>query len=629
MKYHIGVLDAKCLIKIDSDRWQKKSVTLHDLIEDMGKEIVRHESPEDPGLRSRLWLREDIIQVFKENKGTDKIQILIMGSYTRIEEWDGKAFKKMENLKTLIVEGHCFVGVPQHLPNSLRVLEWERYPSPSLPFGSHPEKLTILKLRKSCLTSLGLFKIEKKFLNMRVLEFNYSNYITQIPDLSGVPNLEELTFGGCGNLIKIDESVGFLDKLRILNAGGCCKLRYFPPLKLTSLEKLNLYNCRSLEKFPEILGKMENITKLDLGSTPIKELPFSIQNLTQLKGLWIEDCRVFQLPGNKICFMFPSLENLDISVEYFRKTDESSPIYDECFPALLSSLANLRLRRLSLPYHGFTFVPACITKLHSLRELCLDFCYHLLEIRWIPPNLESLDVRYCESLKYLDLTASPCLLRTLNLENCRHLEEIRGIPPTIQVLTAIHCTSLTDSSKSILLNQELHEEVGNMLLSLPGSMIPEWFEHRSTGHSHSFWFRGKFPAISACLAIRLEDVNHISLNICPKLNINGNTVNGPFEFCEKFLDGIFVRVHHIFIFDIKLEDNVDELVLLENEWNHAELSFYELELSENEWKHSEVSYDTLDDDDECFATQTGFHVFKQGSSMEDIRFTIPSKKKES
>jgi hypothetical protein len=66
MKSNIGVLIEKSLIKID--QWGCTFVTLHDLIEDMGKEIVRQESPKDPGKRSRLWFHKDIVQVLEENK---------------------------------------------------------------------------------------------------------------------------------------------------------------------------------------------------------------------------------------------------------------------------------------------------------------------------------------------------------------------------------------------------------------------------------------------------------------------------------------------------------------------------------------------------------------------------------
>jgi hypothetical protein len=62
------VLVDKSLIKIT---WGHMSctneVTLHDLIEDMGKEIVRQESIKEPGERSRLWFHQDIVHVLNKN----------------------------------------------------------------------------------------------------------------------------------------------------------------------------------------------------------------------------------------------------------------------------------------------------------------------------------------------------------------------------------------------------------------------------------------------------------------------------------------------------------------------------------------------------------------------------------
>jgi hypothetical protein len=63
IKNHINVLVEKSLIKIS----ESGNVTLHDLVEDMGKDIVRQESP-NPGERSRLWAYEDINEVLEENK---------------------------------------------------------------------------------------------------------------------------------------------------------------------------------------------------------------------------------------------------------------------------------------------------------------------------------------------------------------------------------------------------------------------------------------------------------------------------------------------------------------------------------------------------------------------------------
>ncbi|KAE8669362.1 hypothetical protein F3Y22_tig00112249pilonHSYRG00359 [Hibiscus syriacus] len=53
----------KCLIEVDSNG----VICMHDMLEEMGKDIVRRES-KDPGERSRLWSLKDMIQVLKYNK---------------------------------------------------------------------------------------------------------------------------------------------------------------------------------------------------------------------------------------------------------------------------------------------------------------------------------------------------------------------------------------------------------------------------------------------------------------------------------------------------------------------------------------------------------------------------------
>ena len=57
----IEVLIDKHLITISGGK-----LMMHDLLEDMGREIVRLESRE-PGSRSRLWDCEDVLHVLKYN----------------------------------------------------------------------------------------------------------------------------------------------------------------------------------------------------------------------------------------------------------------------------------------------------------------------------------------------------------------------------------------------------------------------------------------------------------------------------------------------------------------------------------------------------------------------------------
>ena len=66
--FNIVVLMDKSLITISSGR-----LRMHDLLQKMGQEIVRHESPEEPGRRSRLWHCDDIVHVLQENTVSELI----------------------------------------------------------------------------------------------------------------------------------------------------------------------------------------------------------------------------------------------------------------------------------------------------------------------------------------------------------------------------------------------------------------------------------------------------------------------------------------------------------------------------------------------------------------------------
>ena len=58
----LRVLIDKSLIKLQDDQ-----LWMHDLLQEMGRDIVRKECPKDPGKRSRLWLYKDINNVLTKN----------------------------------------------------------------------------------------------------------------------------------------------------------------------------------------------------------------------------------------------------------------------------------------------------------------------------------------------------------------------------------------------------------------------------------------------------------------------------------------------------------------------------------------------------------------------------------
>jgi hypothetical protein len=59
----LKVLMDKSLLTID----EFNRLVIHDLLQDMGREIVCQESPQEPGKCSRLWFHEDVRYVLEEN----------------------------------------------------------------------------------------------------------------------------------------------------------------------------------------------------------------------------------------------------------------------------------------------------------------------------------------------------------------------------------------------------------------------------------------------------------------------------------------------------------------------------------------------------------------------------------
>ncbi|KAM5582385.1 disease resistance protein RPV1-like [Rosa sericea] len=281
-KYGIEVLKEKALIRIT----ESNEIWMHDLLEEMGKEIVCQESQE-PGERSRLWLYEDVYHVFAQNTGTNKIKgIMVKGGLQKQICLSIDSFSKLKNLQIFIISSDIFVGdYVEYLSNELRILDWTWSPLSSFPSSFYPKKLVLLKMHKSRTIPFGkarkmLFGLEmpwssnsplgnglKIMQHMKSIDVSYCSALTRIHDFSIFPNLVKLDLTDCVNLVEVDPSVGFLKHL----------------------VSLRLCECRGLRKF-EISGEMKSLKYLDLGWTGIKELSISIGCLPNLESLTLTGC---------------------------------------------------------------------------------------------------------------------------------------------------------------------------------------------------------------------------------------------------------------------------------------------------------------------------------------------------
>ena len=108
-------------------------------------------------------------------KGSDKIQGIMLNPPQREEvNWSGTEFEKMKRLRILIARNTSFSSELEHLPNHLRLLDWEEYPSKSFPPKFHPKKIVVFNLPRSRLTLEEPFKVQFYIIFSYFLSFNFS-----------------------------------------------------------------------------------------------------------------------------------------------------------------------------------------------------------------------------------------------------------------------------------------------------------------------------------------------------------------------------------------------------------------------------------------------------------------------
>ncbi|XP_061996496.1 probable WRKY transcription factor 19 [Rosa rugosa] len=268
----IAQLQEKALIRIDKHGWEGCRIWMHDLIEEMGKDIVYQESPDEPGERNRVWSEEDADHVLANNTGTNKV----IGIQIYFYEGNDEIYES-------------FSGDIDYLSNQLRWLDWPECSLQCFPSDFHAKKLVNLDISES----RGITRLWEG------PKLRGCESLTELPDLSGIPNLKELDLYGCTSLVSIPDSIRFLHNLVNLYVHDCSNLIMFPrKINLRSVETISVCYCK-LEEFSEVREEMYFLRKLDLIGTCIKELHLSITKRIWLEQLGLEDSQnLTTLPYN-------------------------------------------------------------------------------------------------------------------------------------------------------------------------------------------------------------------------------------------------------------------------------------------------------------------------------------------
>ncbi|KAH9782999.1 Disease resistance-like protein DSC1 [Citrus sinensis] len=525
--YVLNVLVDKSLLRIS--RYNK--LQMHDLLQEMGREIVRQESVKEPGKRSRLWDHEDVYHVLKRNKEAFKLKSVdLCNSQNLTRMPDLSETPNLERIYLLNCTNLPFISSSIENLNNLSMLRLEGCKN----LRTFPRIHFTCSVTIDFTSCINLAEFPKISGNIKVLKLART-WIEEVPSsIESLTNLEVLDLAHCKRLNRLSASICKLKSLSWLRLYNCSKLKSFPgilenmvrleyiDLRLTAikelpssvehlegLKELRMEYCYKLGKLPDNLGSLRSLKHLHAGKSAISQLPSSIADLKQVEELSFYGCRGLVLTS--VLSGLSSLQRLDL-----RDCDIIE------IPQDIGSL--LSLEKLDISGNNFESLPASIKQLSQLRWLYLRNCNRLKSLPELPFGLCFLDARNCKQLQSLP-----------EIPSC--LEELEEIDTSILETLSNHsriyfnfidCLKLNDkANKKILADSKLRIQrmaIASLRLSmyvkeyreppvikicLPGNEIPDWFSHQCLGSSltvqlpqHSC--NGSFIGFAFCIVIVLE-----------------------------------------------------------------------------------------------------------------------------
>ncbi|XP_058743528.1 disease resistance protein RPV1-like [Vicia villosa] len=443
----------KALIRVDFEN----CIQMHDLIQEMGKQVVREESPKNPGQRSRLCDPKEVCDVLKNDRGTEIVEAIFLDATecTRLN-LSPKVFEKMPNLRLLIFRDHKgiksirFPSGLDLLPENLRCFLWDGYPCKSLPPTYSLEMLVDFSMRDSHVEKL--WNGEQNLPNLERLDLSYSKNLIECPNVAGSPNLKYVSLIGCESLPEVDSSIFLLPKLDALHMRECNSLKTLssntcPP----TLRDFDARDCINLQEFSVPLTSVDSLN-LRLPECGANGLPSSILHLQNIAR--------FTYPINDSLVNLP--ENFANSIWLvFQNLQKGEPDTSISLHKVLPSPAFMSVKELIIDRNDmFSEIPCNISLLSSLESLSLIG----IAIRSLPESIKHLPrLGYLEIIDCDMLESIPSLSQFIPyffVWGCRSLEKVLSSTnepsgKSNHGFMFLNCTELDSHSYQIVLNDAI------------------------------------------------------------------------------------------------------------------------------------------------------------------------------
>ncbi|KAF7847960.1 hypothetical protein BT93_L2414 [Corymbia citriodora subsp. variegata] len=436
-KIEINFLIDASLIKIDDD----DRLLMHDLLRDIGREIVQQEDLKVYGKHSRLWqpkiALEEVLKTRMANRDLKVMHLIRCYLLTTPD------FSICLKLRILVFAEHCpespqidsSIGKLERLKRleiiAARIQQSKLSGSPHfdfciMPFAMcHLKNLSTLKLERQCMQELHPSIGE--LASLTCLSLKYCYHLRKLPNSIGkLRSLLELNLS-VTRIKKLPNSIGDLKVLEKMNLGWS-KIMGLPNSigGLESLLDLNLEHSK-ITALPAFIGYLKRLKRLFMAFSKIRELPNSIGDLKNLEELHLGHTKLTELPNS--IGVLESLLTLDLW-----------KLKITVLPASIGYLK--RLKRLCMYFSKIKELPNSIGDLKSLEMLELGWTHIMRlnmsrgQIRELPKAigmLENLEMLAYHDSSNMDMTLPPQLLRLFL--SCNDLGSLPRLPLSLSDLT--------------------------------------------------------------------------------------------------------------------------------------------------------------------------------------------------
>ncbi|XP_059313473.1 disease resistance protein RUN1-like [Lycium ferocissimum] len=522
---------------------------MHQLLRDLGRDIVRRESL-DPGKRSRLWNNKDSFRVLNDKTGTERIEGISLDMQMLMEDKSAKrfftancskrrflkdhvenyadhnvslqqpssgfyswhsvdissrnsnysiethAFTVMQNLRVLKLNDVNLIGCYKEFPKRIKWLSWRKCPLKSIPSDFSSEGLISIDMRYSSLQQTWSGTEFLRFL--RILNLSHSRELTRTPSFAGMPRLKKLILKDCVKLVDIDESIGYLQEIALLNLKDCKSIRKLPRNigKLKSLKILDISFCSSLEWLPMELNMIDSLKVLRADGIGLNQMLCTTNEWKSLPALfssWISKPRI----SHEISWAFLPSSLVSLSLVSCRLSDGS-------FPEKFSNLP--LLEELDLSENSISCLPEWVKSLPQLQSLSVKSCKMLKSLTEMPNSISELSIDSCSSLEMMTYQSLKSKYPSLGHDyNCDSLimmqgnfkvEPLENADPQMMLQrfglnietmenAMVKMDFFSSYKMKMLPPQGLYEQ-GIFSTFLPGNKVPSWFTKLENMNAVSF-----------------------------------------------------------------------------------------------------------------------------------------------